>query len=237
MEETFFKEQSTKVFEYFEEWMETIDEKSGKDKFSSLYKIFSEYERRQKNDQKIYHNCIGCNLHEGSISIKLFLKNHIAYPSVRHYLMLYSLVFYIQAERIVTINDEMSDKQNDWSEFPNLQRIKRWANFFKHPKSYMFLHHAGYHISTDPERPNFSIDGILDDDFIQKYYSGNKQNEVLHSKLANQQKHKVFFPDLLEFTKSMCTEFDHFFAKIASNQEFINRLNKYTRESDLNQVF
>jgi len=237
MEEVFFKNQTKVVSEYFENWMNTVDESNGLDKFSQLYRLFSDFEQNKNNDVKIYHNCIGCNIHEGATSIKLFLKNHEGYPSVRHYLMLYSLTFYILAERIVTINDEMSGKKNDWSDFPNLRRIKRWANFFKHPKSYMFLHHATYHLSTDPDQPNFLIDGIIDDNFVQEYYGGNSENEKLHSLIANKRRHKVFFPDLIEFTKSMCGEFDSFFNSIHSNPEFVGQLSKYTLVSELQNMY
>jgi len=45
----------------------------------------------------------------------------------------------------------------------------------------MLLHHPTYHIGSDPGKPNFMINGIIDNEFILKFYKDDKKNQELES--------------------------------------------------------
>lgn len=244
----FFKEQVAKCAEYFENWLYTRVSKVFEDKgeplkqtfYCDLYDVFSEYYKSQEGkENEIAHNCIGCNFEEGASNIELFFKYNKNTDSERYFLTLYSMLFYLQAERLAVIYKELgfiviNKDEFDWSAFPILQRIKYWANFFKHPKYYMLLHHPMFFIDGDPSTPNFMINGVIDDTFIHKFYSGGKLNNDLRAELQNKDKYIIIFPNLLNLTKDLCSEFEKIVKLIASDKAIIAKLATYTTiKSDL----
>lgn len=222
---SFFSEQTKQVSDYFEKWHTEFkySSKNGdmRSRYCQLYDVFEDRERREpfnENNKKynspLYHNCIGCNLEEGCLNILDFTQRFSGGENARTYLTIYSLLFYTLAERMGVIYEELgiiTDKNKfDWTKFPVLRQIKHWANFFKHPKSYMFLHHPDYFLENDPKRPNFLIEGEINSDFVNRYYKANANNEQLRSVLTNKKDWKIIFPDIVKFTKNLCYEIDNF---------------------------
>jgi len=190
------------------------------------------------NNRNYIHNCVPCNLHEGANLIKQFLENHRNCGQAHYFVMMYSLCFYLQAERLGVIYKELGyTKTNkgkedfDWQEFPVLQTIKYWANFFKHPKSAILLHHTSYYIVSCPNNPSGGvIRGMIDFEFVKKYYSGSRNNSKLDELLSNN-KYDVYYPDLVGFTKELCNEFEKIIQVINSNEESKEKLKKYQLKS------
>jgi hypothetical protein len=180
------------------------------------------------------HNSIPCNLTDGANLIVQFLKNNEDCKSIRYFVNIYSTFFYQQAERYAVVYEQLGitlkNGKFDWNQFPNLQLIKYWANFFKHPKSSMFLHHPTYHIESFPENPNFLFKGIINSAFVKKYYSGGNHNKELETLLLNQD-FKIFFPDLIELTNQLCTEFERIFDIVNSKPENIEKLQKFRKKT------
>lgn len=176
------------------------------------------------------HNCLPCNLADGANLIQYFLKNNLNCENIRFFINTYSIILYQQAERFGVIYCQLDYRTNknefDWSLFPNLQKIKYWANFFKHPKSFMFIHHPTFHIENYQDNPNFMFDGYVNSEFVKKYFSGPKFNLQLESLLLNKD-FKVFFPDLIDFTKLICDESENLINTILSNEEYIKKLQVY----------
>jgi hypothetical protein len=243
MEEYFqyFNQQVIESAEYFENWFylgkeisETKNQSKSETVYSKLIDALKEnHQRRIGENYQYAHNCIGCNLEEGARNILLFFNYNKETLSTRYFLTMYTLVFYLQAERLAVIYKELGyiRKENgefDWLEFPNLHRIYRWANFFKHPKSYMLLHHPDFFIEGDSYIPNFMVNQIIDDEFVLKYYNGKKNNVELRGKLANQESVKVIFPNLLEFTKNACCEFENIIRVITNENSHLQTLSNFT---------
>lgn len=237
----YFKEQIKESSDYFETWYYRKENqvfisqgKPIKDSlYRDLYDVFSDYSKEKVgNKNEISHNCIGCNFEEGARNILLFFKYNNEVLSQRYFLTLYTLLFYLQAERLAVIYKELgyinSKKEFDWEKFPNLQRIKCWANFFKHPKSYMLLHHPDFFIEGDPYIPNFMVKGIIDEEFVRKFYNGWKYNEDLREVLSNQEDFKIIFPNLLNFTKCLCFEFEKIISVILSDKANIEKLSTFS---------
>lgn len=241
-QESYFAQQLGLSAEYFDKWLYRRDSKvfelEGKPKkqtfYNDLYDIFSKHHKAQKGkEQEIGHNCIGCNFEEGARNIELLFKYNRNTDSERYFLTLYSLLFYLQAERLAVIYKEIGytvkgKDEFDWASFPVLQKIKYWANFFKHPKYYMLLHHPMFFIEGDPSTPNFMINGIINNDFIHKFYSGGKHNEDLRTELENKDMYIIIFPNLLEFTKQLCEEFEKIIHVIMNDKTLIEKLASYT---------
>jgi len=243
----YFFNQTVECAEYFEKWLYPSDERnkltgSKKSIYDILYATFSDnYKRKTGKPQIIAHNCIGCNFEDSALTILYFLNSNRNCPHIAYYINLYTFLFYGHAERLAVIYQEIgyidSNKKFDWSSFPVLQSIKYWANFFKHPKSAMLLHHPDFFIDTDPSKPNFMINEIINDKFIKTYYKGDKTNEELREKLANKNHVKIFYPDLVETTRQLCNEFSKIVDTIINNQGFIDKLEPYTTiKSDLSPI-
>lgn len=216
IENPHFSSQTYKVYEYFNEWLfSNLDNKNNEESkktiYCELFDVFHLKEFKATNDsRKNYHNCIGCNLEEGCLTILDFLEKFSKATNVSSYLTIYSLLFYSQAERLAVIYNELGYTIHDgfdWTRFPTLRSIKHWANFFKHPKAYMFLHHPCYFIESDPNIPNFMINGVIDNSFVEKYYRARADNTMLQQLFENGTKFKIIYPDLLELTIKMCAEF------------------------------
>lgn len=241
----YFSNQTVECAEYFESWLyptETRNKLTGNKKsiYDSLYTTFSDnYRQKTGKPEIIAHNCIGCNFDDSASNILYFLNSNKNSQHIQYYLRIYTFLFYEHAERLGVIYKELGfvDGNNkfNWSLFPALQSIKYWANFFKHPKSAMLLHHPDFFIDSDPNKPNFMINEIINDDFIKTYYKGDKSNDELRDKLANKNHVKIFYPNLIVTTKALCAEFAKIVDTIKSNQSYIDKLEPYTTiESDLN---
>ncbi len=229
---SYFLKQISESSNYFNDWLynNKLNSAGGSSFYCRLFDLFHDYHFEQEG--KTSHNCIGCNLEEGARNIELFFKYNNQVESVKYFLTLYTLLFYLQAERLAVIYKEAGiiiyDGKFDWSKFPVLQRIKYWANFFKHPKFYMLLHHPIFYIDGDPDVPNFLINGIIDDEFIHKFYKSDKQNAELKLLLGNKDNFIVLFPNMLELTKSLCIEFESIIHVIEGNSELISKLSELT---------
>ncbi len=244
----FFKEQVRQSADYFDNWLYTgvskIFIQDGGEPFRrsfycDLYDVFLAHHNLKTGiSEDIAHNCLGCNFEEGAKNISLFFKYNIETDSLRYFLTLYSMLFYIQAERLGVIYKELGFKvankdEFDWSAFPVLQRIKYWANFFKHPKYYMLLHHPEFYIDGDPSIPNIMVNGKIDDAFIQQFYRGGKNNEELKTNLENKDKYIVVFPNILTFTQELCAELKKIVETITNDPKAIENLSAYTLENGL----
>jgi hypothetical protein len=234
----YFKNQVKFASEHFEEWLNNKESIlfGSHSIYNDLYDTFSSYHKSQKGKENdIAHNCIGCNFDEGARNIQLFFKYNLDVNSERYFLTMYSLLFYLQAERLGVIYKEIGFVKTvrnkevfDWLAFPELQRIKCWANFFKHPKDFMLLHHPSFFIEGDPNIPNFLVNGVINDSFIQKYYKGDNHNKDLRLILENKENFIVIFPNLLDFTVKLCLEFERIVDKIKNDTATIEKLAPYT---------
>jgi hypothetical protein len=241
---TFFKQQVNKSEEYFENWFlinKGIPNISHLQASQTVYTKLKDAFRINNLAEKDYriefgHNCIGCNFEEGARNILLFFRLNKETLSVRYFLTMYTLVFYLQAERLAVIYEELGYTQKgktefDWNRFPNLQNIKYWANFFKHPKSYMLLHHPIFYLEGDPDIPNILVNDIINEVFIRNYYNGPKKNEELRNRIANQDLVNIIFPNLLTFTTKACNEFEKIIEVITKDENHIKKLANFTTKN------
>lgn len=232
----YFQKQIKESLDFFEAWLYPSAYENLTYKGTPLKKsiFFDKLDVLSHDEEDYKHNCLPCNLTDGANLIRYFLKNNLTCESIRFFTNIYSVLLYQQAERFGVIYYQLDYKTNnnefDWSQFPNLQIIKYWANFFKHPKSSMFLHHPTFHIESYSDNPNFMFDGCINSEFVKKYFSGRKLNLELENLLLNKE-FKIFFPDILGFTKLVCDESENLICIINSSKENIERLRLYRKKT------
>jgi hypothetical protein len=96
-------------------------------------------------DSENNHNCLGCNLAEVESQFISFLKQYKRFNSENESFTLYILLSYLLVERIELIMKLMELPENYRLEhFRTFVKMRRWANFIKHPKSFMLVHHPSY---------------------------------------------------------------------------------------------
>lgn len=178
------------------------------------------------------HNCIACNLAGNVINLKdaadLLSKStkSLSYPADEAFAeKTYILWLYLLSENIHEVLKLISYPQDIKNkDFKNTITIKRWANFLKHPKAFLLTHHPAYcDPATLPFEPHhLGLEGItiIDDRFINKFYSGDKNNKELYTTLQNNQSTLVLLPDLEILTKGIADELNQLIEKIKHNNEY-----------------
>jgi hypothetical protein len=206
-----------------------------------LYKLHF-YKRNESKFCKIHdllktdevdHNCLGCNLNESFELIIEFLKNYKHYNNLNYALTQFILIHYLLSERIETILNIISIPEYSKEKFKILNRIKRWSNFIKHPKSFVLVHHAYYNYvdSGFEYTPTVNFDLTIDDQFIDEFYKGHhnkeeqeKQNKKLYDKIKKSNKVLVLFPNFLKLTNDLNVCFLEFLEIIETNKIFKEKL-------------
>ena len=139
-----------------------------------------------------------------------------------YYFCNYTLLLYLIVERVDQIFDVINKdgkskifRDYHQKNFPTLREINKWANFFKHPKEFLFTHWPKYYFAE--EKPvTKEGDVIINYEFIkQHYFSENNPKPTI---LENNNRVYVEIPNLLELTENFCAEMNLFFDFICNNQ-------------------
>ncbi|WP_235299775.1 hypothetical protein [Portibacter marinus] len=183
-------------------------------------KIFNKLVDAEKDE----HNCLGCQFVDIHQTIYKNFKDLVAKDLTEEfYFKTYLFWLYQNVERIYEIFELVNPKgQNKMikmffeQNFVENKRIKRWANFIKHPKAFQFSHHPSYFYETDYAKiPTDSI--IFDSNKIEKFYQGDKNNKELYNTIAKKTNVVILIPDLETMTNNFCEEFRLFTNWICKN--------------------
>jgi hypothetical protein len=136
-----------------------------------------------KNDDDSNHICLGCNFDELTAHIRDFLTavgaGNVQF-SLEHSYCHFSLMVNMLWERITDVFDMLSVPEGyRCRHFESFIRMRRWANFFKHPKEFGWLvHHPRYFFTGSVEAVEACAPGsaykIIDDAFVKKYFSADR---------------------------------------------------------------
>ena len=198
--------------------------------FEKCYKIFSEKARPHgeaivceinKVLKKQGHNCVGCNLSDRTEKIDRFLQRHQDLIDSQHDVETYMMELYLFVERmemligIMGVPDVYVKKR-----FPILGRIKRCANFIKHPDAFVLTHHPKYTMDGFDRPADSKI--IIDEVFIGKYYSNSnpERKKELAKMLLNKSKVLVVWPDIVDYTDQLCDAFVGFTNLVLNNEVY-----------------
>lgn len=199
-----------------------------KEIYSTDYSIFKEIHEVMEEDEND-HNCIGCNLGEQSMLTYSTLLQINAYTSISQKMNLLLITYYLLVERIDTILSIVDLHQEYRKEtFKTLNKIRKWANFIKHPKAFILAHHPIYTIKGYKGNPEIRKDAeiIIDEPFLLKYYSNEKKNKELFVKFENKEGIVVIFPNPVDITSQFCKELKLFNRLLNNNEIYRTILRK-----------
>lgn len=181
-----------------------------------------------------HENCLGENFNQLIQPINDdFFGNYTpsTITKLDFYFTTYILWLYLVVERIdfvfdVVNKDNKSKLFADFKEnnFKTCQLIKKWANFTKHPKEFIFSHWPQY-IMEGPEIMNASETVIINAEFVKKHYTKSESRII---ELENCDSVIVHVPELTILTTEFCKELNIFFDFICDNKIVSDFLKKKT---------
>lgn len=173
------------------------------------------------NNFKVGHNCVACNLHESNRRIQAFLLGYKHFTDTYTVLTSFILLLYLQVENIDVYFKimQLSDDQRK-HDFQPLITIKRWANFLKHPKTFLLVHHPNWKVETDQPFDATASGKIIDTIFVNKYYAGRDHNVELYNELLKERDITVLFPDPVNIIEQFCKAQKKFVDLIEQNQKY-----------------
>jgi hypothetical protein len=174
--------------------------------------------------EKNCEDCLGENLNSLIVTVvDDFFTNYTPAISTKtdFYFSTYNFWLYTFVERIDFIFKILNkDNQNKLfsdfhrNNFKTLADIRKWMNFIKHPKEFLFCHWPKYVFQKSDIPINEKVITI-DLKFIRKHYS---QTENRVDKLEKQDQVWVLVPNLVELTEKFCDELNTFFDFICNNK-------------------
>jgi len=197
---------------------EVFDSEIYPDDESIMCSIHDSFNKENGNS----HNCIGCNLADFTQLLHSSLQNVLVSTSIEAFsnVILYS---YLLVERFEEIFKIMQLPESYRARhFRAFGKIRRWSNFLKHPKAFMLVHHPEYYFENEVEiEPNDKKKyTFINQEFIDKYYSGGKNNSKLYKELTNNKNVIVLLPLLDRLMVDFCAEQKKFIEIISSNEVF-----------------
>lgn len=166
------------------------------------------------------HNCVACNLQYTNERIINYLLSFRGFDDINTTYSIFIMLLYLQVECIFEyINIIRIPEAYVQKNFRCLYKIKRWANFLKHPKSFLLVHHPIWRYEEDEyDKVDKKLSTIIDNNFVDKYFKGDKLNNELYKVLAKKEFIVVLFPNPIKLIEEYCTTQKKFKDLISSNQ-------------------
>lgn len=171
---------------------------------------------------QIGHNCIGCNFDDLTKHLSDFLEAAEEMHNPHHVFFTYALIVNGIWERMSDIFDIVGVPESYREQkFKPFYRIRRWANFFKHPKSFSWLvHHPIFVIDGSMVHKGITRDGdhlFVDDNFVRDHYRSHdcKSPDVEFEKYREST--VVVLPNIEKLTNNLCYGLEHFVELVTQN--------------------
>ena len=184
-----------------------------------------------------HHNCLGCNFDDLTDQISRYLRMATQNPTgfdLHHLFAMYAQLLNFCWERMTDIFD-ITGVPDGYRvrHFAPFIRARRWANFFKHPKTFGWVvHHPHYTIENTPEHQKVTGDPgkvrIVDDAFLKKYFSADCKANAgkLRGEFAGFERNTVVvLPDIVDLTAQVSSCLAQFVKMITENPVYIEMLN------------
>lgn len=181
-----------------------------------------------------YHNCLACQLEEGNNKIIRFLRDSDTskddIEEKEYYFTVFILLLYLQVEKLNTIfkfiGITFEFVEENWKV---LGEIRKWANFIKHPKGFLFTHHPNFHFETENIKPDKNTK-IIDADFVFKFYNHEDKEKLSQTiqQIGNKNNLIVLIPDPDRLIKDYIKVSKKFCDTVKRNPHFKAILKKHT---------
>lgn len=177
-----------------------------KDDFEKALIIYIQFHQKTIDEDSFFcqihqnfedgHNCVACNLNLTNERILNFLYSYKFFNDIHSTYSIFIMLLYLQVECLFEyINLVKIPEPYILKNFRILYKIKRWANFLKHPKSFLLVHHPIWRYENDEFGKINTKNLIIDSDFVEKYYKGDKTNSELYRNLKKKEDVLVLFPN------------------------------------------
>jgi hypothetical protein len=164
------------------------------------------------------HNCLGCNFADVTNWICNHLKRFDQHTDVAEAMSFYLLKLYLFVERAYEIFEIIQlSLQYRGRHFGVFRDVHKWANFLKHPKGFLLVHHPFHFFEGMPDFDRAKHSVVVDQDFVNEYYSGADKNTKLYRQLENQREIAVLYPDPFRLTERFCAAIHKFVEVIRDN--------------------
>lgn len=173
------------------------------------------------------HVCLACTLDDSVGKLDRFLTEATELDNdddsnIEYLFTSYILLLYLTVEKLHTIFKTIGISydfvQENW---PVLIEIRKWANFVKHPKGFLFTHHPSYFFEYEKlvEKEKYQI---LDFDFIKRFYFREDEKKFKQTiiEVANKKNIAVELPDPERMTNEFVEVCKAFCEKIKLNEHF-----------------
>jgi hypothetical protein len=178
------------------------------------------------------HACLGCNLNDALYNVYRFLKQNRSKKEPEYTFTGYILLSYLLVEKLTTIFRVIGISQDYVEEnWKVLIEIRKWANFVKHPKGFLFSHHADYVIETEVTPGHTrGKSKITFESVVQPLYNREDENKFKESirRLGNKKDLLVIIPDPQRIAIELTKACDEFCEKIKNNEHFRNILKTHS---------
>lgn len=182
------------------------------------------------NHEENTHACLGCNLNNSLEKVYIFLtennaSEHTEYPLYREYsFTTYILLMYLLVEQLHTIFKYIGiSYEYVESKWKVLIEIRKWANFVKHPKGFLFAHHPEYFFEDESIPPDYSNwKKINFENFVTPLYKREdekKFKQTIHQ-FANKPNLLVIIPCPERLARELSVVCKEFCEKIKDNKHF-----------------
>ncbi len=170
------------------------------------------------------HVSIGCNLNDRAVSILQYLsryKRNSKAKSVECDIVPYILLLHTLESAIQGMFSEMKTGiKIDSSKIIHFTIVRKWANFFKHPKSFVYLsHHPKYTFDNSQIEFDRKPELLIDTDFVIKYYHDKVRDEQLKLEIKGKHPVLVKLPDLIELTDGFADSANYYFDLILNSDK------------------
>ena len=176
-------------------------------------------------DEGTHHNCLGDNFNDLTGAIHKFLRIVANDNNVFDYQESFAILSHLinsMWERIEDILNILGVPASyRCRHYRSFIRIRRWANFFKHPKEFAWLVcFPKWCIEGSPRESELTADKahkIVDDGFLKKYYMAERDKGLAKEFEKHSNKVVVVLPDVVEIIENISDELADFVTVVTKN--------------------
>ncbi len=182
--------------------------------------------------QKNMHACLGCTLNDSLEKIYRFLKQNESKDDTEYTFTIFILLNYLLIEKLTTIFKVVGITQQYVEEKWNVMvELRKWANFVKHPKGFLFSHHAEYHFENEPLPEKWKhYKHVTFKNFVEPLYKHEDEKKFTQSiaQFENKPDLLVIIPDPVRLSRELIHTSKEFCEKIKNNVHFQEILTKHS---------
>lgn len=171
------------------------------------------------------HNCVACNLNLTNERILNHLYSYKFFDDIHTTYSIFIMLLYLQVETFFEYMNLVKIPQPYLlKNFTTFYKIKRWANFLKHPKSFLLVHHPVWRYEDDEFGEIELNELVINTNFVEKFYKGDKTNSELYKTLKKKENLIVLFPNPVKLTDDYLLTQQKFRNLISENSMIIEIL-------------